>query len=103
MWLEGDPGAAIEGGVPQPVCRVMSDDSPVMMMVTLTLTMTSPHLVTRGQTLLQQPRPVTEAPATVHLLPAGQTAGAAIGQTWNKMYGHNVNTGVSINTDRDRK
>ena len=86
MWLEGDPGAAIEGGVSQSVCRVMSDDAPVMVTMTM-VTMTCPHLVTRGQTLLQQTRPVTEAPATVHLLPAGQTAGAAIGQTWSMVYG----------------
>ena len=75
----------------------MSDDAPVMMM-TLS-TMTCPHLVTRGQTLLKQTRPVTEAPATVHLLPAGQAAGAAIGQTWNMMYGQyrwtKHSTGVS--------
>ena len=79
MRLEGDPRAAIDRRIPQPVTRVLPDDGAVM-------TMGAAHLVTRGHghthpALPQQPRPVTEAPAAVHLLPAGQTPGAAIGQT----------------------
>ena len=95
MGFERDPWTAIDGRVPQSVPRVRPHDAPVVMVVGQggggdmgePYTLAGQCHTGGDEALLQQPRPVTEAAAGVHLLPAlsalsaHQAPGAAAGVT----------------------